>query len=241
MRDIWYMGLYGIRIGFKHPTKSDSETPLDSETRDSETARRIQKLFRRIQKLFSSDSETISSDSETTLTDSETISSDSETIFLGFRNYFVGFRNYFVGFRNYFVGFRNYFPRIQKLFRRIQKLFRRIQKLFSSDSETISSDSETNSWFRAMQFRGLVQCCFSASLGLLVRWQIWCQLHSNIMHTWDTDNSNDQVVMSFNLSWRGIQSTPWGQYIERKIHSTYLHDGSKLPPSVSNTLMGIVT
>jgi len=116
----------------------------------------------------------------------------------------------------------------------------------SSDSETISSDSETLGIQKLLHGSepcslGLVQCCFSASLGLLVRWQIWCQIHSNIMHTWDTDKSNDQVMMSFNLSWRGTQSTPCGQYIGRKFHSTYLHDGSKLPPTVSNTLMGIVT
>ena len=127
-------------------TKTDSETTPDSETRDSETARRIQKInvvFR--------------------------------NYFVGFRNYFVGFRNYswysetiswysetiswysettrgiqklFVVFRNYcrriqklLVVFRNYFRSIQKLFRRIQKLlvvfrnyFCSIQKLFSSDS-----------------------------------------------------------------------------------------------------------
>ena len=136
------------------------------------------------------------------------------------------------------VGFRNYFENLETI---------------AEDSEIISEDSETtseDSIFVGIQkllhgsercSLGLVQCCFSASLGLLIRWQIWCQNHSNIMHTWDTDNSNDQVMMSFNLSWRGIQPTPCGQYIQRTFHSTYLHDGSKLPPTASNTLMGIVT
>jgi hypothetical protein len=88
---------------------------------------------------------------------------------------------------------------------------------------------------------GFVQCCFSPSLGLLVRWQVWCQIHSNIMHTWDADNGNDQIIMSLNLFWRWIQATPCGQYIARAFHPTYLHDGSKLAPAVSNTLVGIVT
>ena len=142
-----------------------------------------------------------------------------------------------VGFRNYLVDFRNYFENLETI---------------AEDSEIISEDSETtseDSIFVGIQKLlhgsercglGLVQCCFSASLGLLIRWQIWCQNHSNTMHTWDTDNSNDQVMMPFNLSWRGIQPTRCGQYIQRTFHATYLHDGSKLPPTASNTLMGIV-
>ena len=86
-------------------TKTDSETTPDSETRDSETARRIQKIdvvFR--------------------------------NYFVGFRNYFVGFRNcswysetIFVVFRNYFVGFRNYSWYSETIFAVFRNYFRRIQ------------------------------------------------------------------------------------------------------------------
>ena len=105
-------------------TKTDSETPPDSETRDSETARRIQKLhvgfrnyfagFPRIQKLFRG----------------------IQKIPVVFRNYSWNSETVFVGFRNYswysetiFVGFRNYFRRIQKLFVVFRNYFRRNQKL----------------------------------------------------------------------------------------------------------------
>ena len=100
-------------------TKTDSEAPPDSETRDSETAR------------HSSDWETSSSDSGTIRPIQKLVSSDC-------RNYFVGFRSYFVGFRNCFVGFRNYNRRIQKLFSSDSETsFVGLQKLYTSDSETI--------------------------------------------------------------------------------------------------------
>ena len=87
-------------------TKTDSETTPDSETRDSETARRIQKInvvFR--------------------------------NYFVGFRNYFVGFRNYswysetISWYSKTISWYSETIRSIQKLFRGIQKLFRGIQKL----------------------------------------------------------------------------------------------------------------
>ena len=143
-------------------TKTDSETPPDSETRDSETARRIQKLHVGLFRNY----------------------------FAGFRNYIVGFRNYFVGFRNYSWYSETTSPDsetirgIQKLIfsdsetiswdsentRGIQKLLvHGIQKLFSSDSETtrgiqklFSSGSETifvgfrnYSWYSETIFVGI--------------------------------------------------------------------------------------
>ena len=59
-------------VGSANGTKSDSETPLDSKTRDSETARQIQKLL-----------------------------VGFGNYIVEFRNYVVGFRKYSRGFRNY--------------------------------------------------------------------------------------------------------------------------------------------
>ena len=96
--------------------------------------------------------------------------------------------------------------RIQKLFCRIQKLFCRIPKLIHG-SERCSL--------------GLVQCCFRASLGVLVGWQL-CQIHRNIMHAWETDNSQTGQTEQYidghsplNLLQEGIKTaTPSGQYID---------------------------
>jgi hypothetical protein len=81
-------------------TKTDSETTPDSETRDSETGSRIQKInvvFR--------------------------------NYFVGFRNYFVGFRNYSwystISWYSEIICTSS----IQKLFRGFRELFRGIQKL----------------------------------------------------------------------------------------------------------------
>ena len=127
--------------------------------------------------------------------------------------------------------------RIQKNCR-IQKLFRRIPKLIHG-SERCSL--------------GLVQCCFRASLGLLVGWQI-CQIHSNIMHAWETDNSQTGQTETYcnkgskpppplaNILTRIPTSTyphersklppPLAKILNRILCSIYLHEGSKLPPSL---------
>ena len=73
--------------------KCDSETARDSDTGDSETRRRIQKLHVGFRNYTS---------------DSDTTHVVLRNYFAGFRNYFVGFRHYCVGFGNFCVGYRNY-------------------------------------------------------------------------------------------------------------------------------------
>ena len=104
--------------------KSDSETPQDSETRDSETRHWIQKLVtrRRVQKLHASYSEITPPYSATTQVYSEIIASYySETISSFFEK---------------ILSYSETVPRIQKPFRRIQKQFRRIQKLHKGSNPT---------------------------------------------------------------------------------------------------------
>ena len=107
-------------------TKTDSETTPDSETRDSETGRRIQKInvvFRNYFVVFKNYCVGFGSYPWY----SATIRSIQKP-FRRIQKRNVVFRNNFVVFKNYFVGFRHN-PWYSET-------IRSIRELFSSDSET---------------------------------------------------------------------------------------------------------